>query len=187
VAHNTIGIYLTDTLNSTFTGLLEVGNNSNDCIVIGGTNPGLDNNTCANNGSSDASLITGIQLTGDLDDGNTENSALLGVLDLPTGNDTLTHTWSGTPVTLDDAGCNALVDGSVYNGLSCETTFLRHAVEVQNDGLGNNNILCESGETCTYMPNIGSYQGHGNLESAGAFINGTLSGITLMQFDTNGF
>jgi len=37
-----------------------------------------------------------------------------------------------------------------------------------------------------YTPNIGSYQGSGDLVSAGAFIPGSLIGITLMKFATNG-
>jgi hypothetical protein len=121
------------------------------------------------------------------DSGNSGSPALLGVLALPTGSDTLTHVWSGTPGTLDNAGCNAMVTGSTYNGAGCETTFLRHAMEIQGDELGNDNTLCESGETCLYMPNIGSYQGHGNLVSAGAFTPGTLTSITLMQYESNGY
>jgi parallel beta-helix repeat protein len=92
------------------------------------------------------------------------DTVLRNVLALPTGNDTITQTWS---------------DAST-------TTFLRHAVEISGDGIGNDNGLCESGETCVYTPNIGSYQGHGNLVSAGTFSNGTLTGITLMTYATNG-
>jgi len=36
------------------------------------------------------------------------------------------------------------------------------------------------------MPNIGSYQGHGALVSAGAFTDGELTGITLMRYEING-
>ncbi len=86
------------------------------------------------------------------------------VLSLPTGNDTLTHTWS---------------DASTI-------TFLRNSVEIMEDGIGNENGLCESNETCLYTPNIGSYQGHGNLISAGTFTDGTITGVTLMQYETNG-
>lgn len=87
-----------------------------------------------------------------------------GALSLPTGVDTLTHTWSD----------------------SSTTTFLRNAVEIAADGIGNDNGLCESGETCRYTPNIGSYQGSGVLVSAGTFTDGSLVGITLMKFATNG-
>lgn len=85
------------------------------------------------------------------------------VLALPTGDDTLTHNWT---------------IGSV--------TFLRNAIEILDDGIGNENGLCESNETCLYTPNIGSYQGHGNLISAGDFTDGTITGVTLMQYETNG-
>jgi hypothetical protein len=91
-------------------------------------------------------------------------TAIRDVLALPTGSDTLTHTWS---------------DASTV-------TILRNAVEILEDGLGNENGLCESGETCLYTPNIGSYQGHGNLVSAGAFTDGAIAGVRLLEYETNG-
>ena len=120
------------------------------------------------------------------DTGNDGNPALLDVVVLPTGIDTLTHNWFGVPVPNDNAGCNALVVGSLWNGAECETEFLRNAVEIPSDSIGNDNNLCETGETCLFMPNIGSYQGHGNLVDAGAFVNGTLTGITLLRYSNNG-
>jgi parallel beta-helix repeat protein len=87
-----------------------------------------------------------------------------GVLSLPTGDNTMTHTWN---------------DAS-------STTFLRNAMEIAADGIGNDNGLCESGEACQFTPNIGSYQGSGGLVSAGTFTNGSLAGITLMKYATNG-
>jgi len=92
------------------------------------------------------------------------DAVIRGVLPVPTGNDTVTHTWSD----------------------SSTTTYLRNAVEIAGDGIGNDNGLCESGETCRYSPNIGSYQGSGSLVSAGAFTGGTLTGITLVKSATNG-
>jgi len=89
---------------------------------------------------------------------------LLGVLALPDGSATLEHSFIG------GGGAN---------------TFLQHAIEIA-DGIGNNNLLCESHETCLYTPNIGSYQGHGTLISAGTFTDGTLTGITLMRYGSNG-
>jgi parallel beta-helix repeat protein len=246
------GVTLDSASDNRFTGLLKVGSNSpSDCGVIGGTNPGLVDATCADNGSSDATLTTGITLASSFvgkvasdDAGNASDSngaagfpadptvfdwlhfdnayrgwgidgsafpnadqqgrwttgagriwdwslpasdaVLRNVLALPTGNDTLTQVWSGAPGTNDNAGCNALLAGSVWNGSACATTFLRRAVEIPGDGVGNDNDLCESGETCLYAPNIGSYQGHGNLVSAGTFTDGALTGITLMKYATNG-
>ena len=52
--------------------------------------------------------------------------------------------------------------------------------------LGNGNGLCESGEVCLRTPNIGSYQGHGPISQVGAFTGGTLSGIILVQHQSNG-
>lgn len=42
---------------------------------------------------------------------------------------------------------------------SATVTFLAHANEIFGDGIGNDNGLCESNETCVYNPNIGAYQG----------------------------
>lgn len=93
------------------------------------------------------------------------DAVIKNVLQLPTGTDTLTHTWSDLS----------------------SITFLRHAVEISGDGIGNENTLCESGETCLYTPNIGSYQGHGPLVNTGTFFNGTLTGITLLKYEMNGY
>ena len=122
------------------------------------------------------------------DSGNGGSAAILAVLAVPTGSDTLTHIWSNTSATppSDTATCNAMVPGSTWNGTACQTVYLRHAVEISGDGIGNDNLLCESGETCLYTPNLGSYQGHGTLVSAGPFTGGTITGVTLMQYGTNG-
>ncbi|MDT8447815.1 MAG: Ig-like domain-containing protein [bacterium] len=68
----------------------------------------------------------------------------------------------------------------------CVSTFLNHAVEILDDSIGNENGLCESNEACLLTPNIGAYQGHGALVSAGTFTNGTLTGISLYRYSTNG-
>ena len=76
--------------------------------------------------------------------------------------------------------------GGVWDGANCTSTYLNHAMEVMDDGIGNENLLCESGETCIFTPNIGSYQGHGTLVSAGTFSDGTISNVTLMKYNING-
>ena len=232
------GVSIGNSSNNYFTGLLKVGNNFVDCSVSGGTNPGLVHSTCANNGSSDATLTPGVtlassfvaKLTSDdaantsdssgtadypadpatfdwtafgnnyrgwgvdgdafpdvgasnrsrwtsgqgriwdwsLDSGDTVIRAVLADPDdadpIPDGNDTITHTWSGAST----------------------VTYLRNASEIMGDAIGNDNGLCEMNETCLFTPNIGSYQGHGPLQSAGSFTDGTLSGVTLMEYGTNG-
>ena len=249
------GIYMSGASNNRFSGVLKVGANGVDCNVTGGTNPGLDNNTCANNGTSDASLTTGIALanafmgkvmnddsqnasdssgvasypvdaaaldwthfdnafrawgidgsafpnadqqgqwttgTGRIwdwslysgDNGDGGGPALLGALTLPGGSETMT--WYSTTAPTNDAECEAIVAGATLNG-NCQSTYLRHAVEIMGDGVGNDNLLCESNETCLYTPNIGSYQGHGKLISAGTYSDSSLTGITLLKYESNGY
>ena len=113
--------------------------------------------------------------------------ALLEVLELPTGDDTLVHIWAGSATS--QAQCDALVLGSVYHqpDETCRTTHLRRAVEIVGDGVGNENLLCESAERCRFWPNIGAYPGHGALVSAGAFVDGAITGVTLLRHQTNGY
>ena len=99
--------------------------------------------------------------TSDVGDG--ANPALLNVLALPDGNDTFD--FAGYPST---------------------QTGLRNAIEILGDGIGDDDGFCESDETCLYTPNIGAYQGHGELISAGTFTDGTLTGITLLRYANNG-
>ena len=239
------GVDFSDSSDNYLTGKLQVGSNFyKDCNVSGGTNPGLIDTTCANDGTSDATLTTGVTIASSFvvkvtvdDSANTSdtggaatitdfalsfdwenfenpyrawgrdgsafpdatNRGELGcsdrtytnqmdceansfiwtggariwdwsllttdtvikdVLALPAGNDTLTHTWS---------------DAST-------STILRNAVEIQGDDIGNDNTLCETDETCLFTRNMSSYQGHGNLISAGSIgTGGTLENITLMK------
>jgi len=109
---------------------------------------------------------------------------------IPSSNDVLTHTWDGTPDTNDNAGCDAIYAGSVWNDIdsACESTFLRHSFELIGDGSGNDNGLCESNETCLYTPNMGSYQGHGELIQAGSIgTGGTIENVILMRYESNGY
>ena len=65
-----------------------------------------------------------------------------------------------------------------------------NAIEIMNDGTGNENGLCESQEACLYTPNLGAYQGHGNLvELTGSAIGAgaTMKSITLYKYETNGY
>jgi len=107
------------------------------------------------------------------------------------GVDFFTHTWYNDPFAppAGPADCQLIFRDSLFNTgpLTCETTFLRNAVEIMDNGLGNENGLCESNETCLYTPNIGAYQGHGNLISAGPFTNGVITNVTLMKYEFNGY
>ncbi len=44
-------------------------------------------------------------------------------------------------------------------------SFLRNAIEIDGDGIGNDNSLCEANEDCIYAPNIGADQGEGRISS----------------------
>jgi hypothetical protein len=66
-------------------------------------------------------------------------------------------------------------------------TYLLNAVEIIGDGIGNENGLCESDEACIYAPNLGAYQGEGDYTSQTCtFADGTLSGVTMYAYPTNG-
>lgn len=67
-------------------------------------------------------------------------------------------------------------------------TFLKYAIEIDDDAVGNNNGLCETGEACLYAPNIGSYQGEGNYKAAPpcTFQNGAVSGVQMYSFPVSG-
>ncbi|MCM2277942.1 MAG: hypothetical protein NDJ89_07675 [Oligoflexia bacterium] len=85
--------------------------------------------------------------------------------------------------------CPPLLDGNVVSvDLSNPPrTFLRNAVELigwdDGAGGGNHNGLCESGETCLYTPNFGSYQGQGDFTAKRCvFKDGIVSGVTIYAY-----
>ena len=85
---------------------------------------------------------------------------------------------------------------------TCITNPLQHAVELLDDGIGNDNGFCESNEHCLYTPNIHAYQGHstntfGDLVPASQVTpttntcqdigtGGTVQNVKLWKYDTNG-
>ncbi len=90
-----------------------------------------------------------------------------------------------------------------WSAAKCVSTFIPNATEFIGDGVGNENGLCESNEVCLFTPNIGAYQGEetnptvncpagttyrwwGKTYCKENFINGTVTGVTLLRFDTNG-
>jgi len=107
-------------------------------------------------------------------------------------------------VLLNRSGNGATANSAFINGAACPSpasgattvvdsldsgarTFLANAFEIQNDGIGNDNGLCESGEACIYAPNFGAYQGSGDYTSQScAFQGGAVTGVTLYAYPTNG-
>lgn len=100
---------------------------------------------------------------------------------VPEGDDVLEHRWRAA-----DAAACAAIAGATWDGATCASTFLRGAFERVGDGEGNENGLCESQETCVYAPNLGAYQGHGDFASAATFVDGTITGVSLIRFIDNG-
>ena len=101
----------------------------------------------------------------------------------PTGDDALVHTWSAADSTACEQIRGALWDAQMS---ACRSTFLRGAVELLDDGVGNDNGLCEADERCLVTPNIGVYQGHGELQEEGAATTGTVPGVTFVRYAQNG-
>jgi hypothetical protein len=109
--------------------------------------------------------------------------------------DTLTRGKAGNGSTFETfvsgSPCPASVGGSnITSNLQTTTvTYLKNAVELLNSPIlnpsGNNNGLCESNEACVFTSNFGAYQGHGNFGTC-TFSSGTLVGITMYGFDSNG-
>ncbi len=104
------------------------------------------------------------------------DTVIRNALACPSGTVTDVHTWSN----------------------STTVTYLRNAMEIFNDGVGNDNGICESNEDCIYTPNIASYQGHGNLVKANQTTSttnvcndigagGTITNVKLWKYETNGY
>lgn len=83
--------------------------------------------------------------------------------------------------------CPSLLNGNVTLEAYGNITYLKNAVEILGDGVGNDNGLCEAGERCLYTPNFGAYQGHGTLGSCTFSANGGLSNIQMLGYGTNGY
>lgn len=87
--------------------------------------------------------------------------------------------------------CPSALDGNkvtTYTDfLGTTYTFLTNAMEIMGDGIGNDNSLCESNETCLYTPNFGSYQGSGDFQAQGKclFQNGLVSNIQIYAYPEN--
>ena len=88
------------------------------------------------------------------------------------------------------ANSNTAVDTHTWSN-SSSVSYLASANELIGDGAGNDNGLCESNETCYFTPNIGAYQGHGDLQVSNANFS-TSGGIPVqnveyLTYTTNGY
>jgi hypothetical protein len=86
------------------------------------------------------------------------------------------------------SGCPGFLSGSTITAdqQTSVNTFLTHATEVIGDTIGDDDGLCESGDTCIYSPNFGAYQGDGILTAQCTFSSGTITGVTIKALPNNG-
>ena len=90
--------------------------------------------------------------------------------------------------------CPDAVDGdyAVTNQSTVPVTYLVNAWEIVDpfdiyfSYTGNHNGLCESNENCFYAPNIGAYQGHGEVIGTCNFADGVITGVKMYGFADNG-
>jgi hypothetical protein len=110
------------------------------------------------------------------------DAVLRATLAIPAGSDFLDHVWSAG----NSTDC-AAIPGATWGGGICTSRILRHAVELDSGVAGNRDGLCSSGETCLYMPNIGAYQGHGDLATV-PFTGdpANITGVILFRHALNG-
>jgi len=238
-----LGYYMSVNTDSKFTNALIMSDSShpNNCYVNGGSNQGLIDGTCMNNGLSDALKITypvGVTSSpiygavSGIDSANSSSqssgvvsatlitdfinfsnryrnwvdvSGSLGPCDgTKTCNitdirfkisDTIFRNTSGdgqnqNTAFVANSSCPAGVHGNkaITDQSDTPRTFLINALEIIEDGIGNDNSLCESSEACIYSPNFGAYQGHGDYKSNGtcSFQNGAVSNVIMYAYPLNG-
>tara|TARA_B110001454_G_C12723212_1_gene435862 strand:+ start:4027 stop:6228 length:2202 start_codon:yes stop_codon:yes gene_type:complete len=89
-------------------------------------------------------------------------------------------------VFVSNATCPAAVHGNktITSTHTSPVVFLVNALEILDDGVGNDNGLCETGDRCIYSPNIGVYQGQGDYLSNGTclFQNGTVQNVKMYAY-----
>lgn len=111
----------------------------------------------------------------------------------------IANTWNTTYKS--KASCES--NGGTWAGLDSDLTvpsmtsakfFLKNAVEINDptspgySTTGNHNGLCESGESCLFTANLGSYQGHGDLSSCNfSSLGGEVSNVSIWGFSSNGY
>ncbi|MEO0813037.1 MAG: hypothetical protein AAFY60_09260, partial [Myxococcota bacterium] len=76
--------------------------------------------------------------------------------------------------------CEEVVVTSEAQGMNCVHTYLQGATEQLDDGIGNENGLCESGETCLYRPDAGAYLRAGSSTTIQSVSVGAVSDVRLV-------
>lgn len=88
----------------------------------------------------------------------------------------------------EDSTCPNSVHGDIVMTITNTqglNTYLVNAYEILDDDIGDDDALCESNEACIFTPNIGYYQGEGELVNC-VFDDGTVgAGGTTSVIDVN--
>jgi hypothetical protein len=158
------------------------GNSSTNCEVlvhtmVPGQQQGLIPNSCTDSRADGSSEYTGQLSTAALHQGCSWNSAL-GALSCPDGYSSL-----NASALIPGAACPLEVDGNQVLQDPSDLTrfFLKMAVEIPGDDIGNDNGLCESGERCLYAPpfqKITTTRGPGLTEPC-VFANGHVKNVIM--------
>jgi hypothetical protein len=83
---------------------------------------------------------------------------------------------------LNNSACPGAVSGNFVANLSNTVTyFLANALELTEDGIGNDDGLCESNEACSYSSAFGAHQGSVNFAETCNFTNGLLNNIKVFN------
>lgn len=242
--NNRAGLALSTVADAVFGGQLLVGNNgSGDCLVVGGSSPGLEQGAsdecvaptgstvvvtsgvslaasflgkvtsadavaggptsaspttwtafenAARGWGKDSSLVTDAGARGDCSGGtcriwdwslgasDTRLRAFGGFSSI-----VRSHVWGLAASPASQADCDAFAPDLVYAANVCSSAFVATATELLGDGLGNENGLCEAGEGCLELIDVGAYQGHGALSQTGAVTVGSGT-ATMYRYATNG-
>ena len=190
LANNGIGIDLEDAVarRLAVSGTLKVRGNDQDCTdsVV----PSAFDR-CEPIGASDFELVRDEDISGVIDASDdgvlpvSDDGVLRNALAEPHGDDVIVKTWAWETVGECPLGATWQSDPSSGFGW-CVSVVLAHSVELLGDGQGNDNGLCESGERCQYTPNLGAYQGHGELVAGPGLEDGAVRGVTLLELAENG-
>lgn len=174
-----------------------------DAITINGTSlvVGTDWNQGANLSDSINNFVTAVNTTfsGSITATATNDELIRFVAD------NIGDSYNWTLSETDNATNNfTFFSGFMTGGLTTTTqTYLIGAYEILDDKdssgsiIGDEDGLCESGESCMIQPNFGYYQGHGNIVPASQTVantptcadigtGGTIQNVTLFKYDQNG-
>ncbi len=80
-------------------------------------------------------------------------------------NNSFSYSTANPNFTFSGGTCGGSLDGSDIFTVGSRN-FLKHAIEIEGDTIGNDNGLCESNESCVYAPNIGAYQGEDGINTS---------------------